>query len=168
MRLLTHDRDKLFRPSCLGRSCGTSISLNWLAPEGTRCQIEYASMALISNLMWQFEGLRVNNMGRLYHMAFARIAAAADLKPGSRADIPLSFTIFNASSFVQTDELYYNNRMLPPEETLACYEKAWDKAAEFVRGGCKDEKSGLPQCPIPEGLLLPFLDARIPLKCSDV
>jgi hypothetical protein len=149
-------------------SCGTSVNLNYISPPGIKCQAEYAQISVISNLMWQFNGLDVNEIARLYHKAYARIAAAKAINPEKREDIPMSFTFVASESFLQTEPLLYNNRMLKPEETLACYSKSWDQAAEYVKGGCVGDgkKDVIPLCPIPEDLILPFLDPRVPLKCS--
>jgi hypothetical protein len=116
-------------------ACGTSVNLNYISPAGIKCQAEYAQIAVISNVMWQFNGLKVNEIARLYHKAYARIAAAKTLNPEKREDIPMSFTFVAPESFLQTEPLLYNNRMLRPEETLACYSKQWDQASEYVKGG---------------------------------
>jgi hypothetical protein len=144
------------------------VNLNYISPAEVKCQHAYAQISLISNIFWQFNGLSVNEIARLYHKGYARIAAAKALNPKKREDIPMSFTFVAPESFLQTEPLLYNNRMLRPEETLACYSKQWDQASEYVKGGCVNEgKKELPLCPIPENLLLPFLDPRVPLVCSE-
>jgi short-subunit dehydrogenase len=147
----------------------TSVSLNYYAPSSNpKCIPEYTTFGLFSNTLNNIDGLRINELALKFHKAYARIAAAADLNPNDRADIPQSFGWAPPENWGQIEEIWYNSRILFPEQVSVCYSESWDNATEFLLNGCPDEDTGKSSCPLVGEIIIPIIDPRQPFQCSAV